>query len=130
MLMKELVSIQFVQEISAEQFVFRHALTQQSVYTELLARERRLLHRMLAEAIEQLYATPPMLDGHLEDLAFHYYEAGVWSKALEYTQRVGEKALALYAPHAAIDHFTRAMEAEHQLSLSLSPQLYLLRGQA
>jgi len=130
MLMKELVSIQFVQEISAEQFVFRHALTQQSVYTELLARERRLLHRMLAEAIEQLYATPPMLDGHLEDLAFHYYEAGVWSKAHEYTQRVGGKALALYAPHAAIDHFTRAMEAEHQLSLSLSPQLYLLRGQA
>ena len=59
LLIKELVATQFVQEISEEQFVFRHALTQQAVYTELLARERRLLHRMLAEALERLYTSSP-----------------------------------------------------------------------
>ena len=131
LLMKELVSIQFVQEISAEQFVFRHALTQQSVYTELLARERRLLHRMLAEALEQFYKSSPRLqEMYLEDLAYHCYEAGMWEQALVYTQEVGEKALALYAQQAAIEHFTRAVDAEHHLSIPSSPGLYLSRGQA
>ena len=131
LLMKELVSIQFVQEISAEQFVFRHALTQQSVYTELLARERRLLHRMLAEALEQFYTSSPTLqEMYLEDLAYHCYEAGMWEQALVYTQEVGEKALALYAQQAATEHFTRAVDAEHHLSIPSSPRLYLSRGQA
>ena len=131
LLMKELVSIQFVQEISAEQFVFRHALTQQSVYTELLARERRLLHRLLAEALEGIYTSSPTLqEMYLEDLAYHCYEAGMWEQALVYTQEVGEKALALYAQQAAIEHFTRAVDAEHHLSIPSSPHLYLSRGQA
>ncbi len=131
LLMKELVSIQFVQEISAEQFVFRHALTQQSVYTELLARERRLLHRLLAEALEGLYTSSPTLqEMYLEDLAYHCYEAGMWEQALVYTQEVGEKALALYAQQAAIERFTRAVDAEHHLSIPTSPHLYLSRGHA
>ena len=130
LLIKELVANQLVVEVSADQFAFRHALTQQAVYAGLLARERRLLHRTLAEAIEQIYVKTPLLDAHLEDLAFHYYEAGVWAKALEYMKCVGEKALALYAPHAAIDHFTHALSALHHLSGVQSPEVYRLRGQA
>jgi DNA-binding NarL/FixJ family response regulator len=129
-LIKELVEFQLVVEVSAEQFALRHALTQQAVYTGLLARERRSLHRTLAEAIEQLYATPLLLDAHLEDLAYHYYEADVWEKALEYEQRVGEKAQALYAPQAAIDHFTRALSALQHLSGVQPSPIYRLRGQA
>ncbi|HYA99627.1 MAG TPA: AAA family ATPase [Ktedonobacteraceae bacterium] len=131
LLMKELISIQFVQELSAEQFVFRHALTQQSVYTQLLSRERRLLHRMLAQVLEELYTSSPTLqEVYLEDLAYHCYEAGMWEQALVYTQEVGEKALALYAQQAAIEHFTRAVDAEHHLSTTSSPRLYLARGRA
>lgn len=130
LLMKELLASQLVIEISAEQFAFRHALTQQAVYAGLLARERRLLHRTLAEAIEQLSASMLMRDAYLEDLAYHYYQAGVWEKALEYAQRVGEKALALYAPQAAIDHFTQALSALHHLPATLPSAVYHLRGQA
>ncbi len=129
-LIKELIAAKLVVEVSAEQFAFRHALTQQAVYAGLLARERRSLHRALAQAIEQLYAMTLMLDAHLEDLAYHYYEAEVWPKALEYGQRVGEKALALYAPHAAIDHFTHALSAAEHLSQAVSSHVYRLRGQA
>src|SRR5579859_1732249 len=71
LMIKELLAIQFVVEVSAEQFAFRHALTRQALYAGLLARERRSLHRTLAEAIEQLYATTLMFDAHLEDLAYH-----------------------------------------------------------
>src|SRR6266516_2582211 len=43
-LIKELIAAQLVVEESAEQFAFRHALTRQAVYAQLLARERNALH--------------------------------------------------------------------------------------
>jgi DNA-binding CsgD family transcriptional regulator/Tfp pilus assembly protein PilF len=129
-LIKELVATRLVVEVSADQFAFRHALIQQAVYAGLLARERRLLHRTLAEAIEELSATTPMLDTHLEDLASHYYEAEVWVKVLEYAQRAGEKALALYAPRAATLHLAHALDAAHHLHITPPGKLYHARGQA
>src|SRR5258708_21336491 len=74
---------------------------------------------------------------HLEDLAYHFYQARDWQKAVDYAQRAGEKALGLYAHRAAIDYFTWALEAADHLSLPLStqspglrPALYRARGQA
>lgn len=64
-LMKELVSAQLVVEESADQFAFRHALTRQAIYMQLLARERRMLHQTIAETMEQQSSVT--LDLHLED---------------------------------------------------------------
>ena len=127
-LIKEFIAAQLVVEESAEQFAFRHAMTQQAVYTQLLVRERRVLHRMIGEAMEQLYSTT--LDTHLADLAYHFSESDAWEKALEYAQRAGEKAQRLYAPRSAVEQFTRALEAAHHLALAPSPPLYRARGQA
>ncbi len=96
LLMKELIAAQLVVEESEERFAFRHALTREAIYSQLLLRERKALHRTIAETMEHLFA--PALDAHLTELAPHFYEAGVWDKALVYAQRAGEKALALYAP--------------------------------
>src|SRR5207249_1036239 len=49
-LVRELMLAGLVAEESAERFVFRHALTRQAVYGELLARERRALHRRVLES--------------------------------------------------------------------------------
>ena len=89
-LMKELVAAQFVTEEAADQFSFHHALTQQAVYSELLAGERRALHRTLAETIEQRALPSSILDAQLVDLAYHFYEGEVWSKAAEYGQHAPE----------------------------------------
>jgi DNA-binding CsgD family transcriptional regulator len=78
-LMKELVAAQFVTEEAADQFSFRHALTRQAVYSELLAGERRALHRTIAETIEQRALPSSILDAQLVDLAYHFYEGEVWS---------------------------------------------------
>src|SRR5262249_50824926 len=64
------------------------------------------------------------------ELAYHFYEAGLWQHALEYAQRVGERSLALYAPHAAVEHFTRALEAAKQLGRPAEAALYRGRGKA
>ncbi len=127
-LIKELIAAQLVVEESAEQFAFRHALTRQAVYVQLLARERKVLHREIAETFERLYAST--LEAHLTDLAIHFFEAGVWEKALEYGQRAGEQAQTLYAPQAAIEHFTRALDAAHHGSFEPSVSLYRARGLA
>ena len=129
-LMKELIAAQFVVEESADQFAFRHALIQQAIYRALLARERRSLHRMIAETLESLYASPSVREAHLADLAYHFYAAGAWTNAREYQQRAGERALALYAPSAAIEHLTHALDAAHHLHVTPPSTVYLARGQA
>lgn len=112
-LIKELLQAQLVVEESAETFAFRHALTQQAIYANLLRRERRPLHRTVAEQIEQRYAAD--LEQRLADLSFHYHSAEAWAKTVEYGRRAGERARALYAPQAAIEHFTRALAAAQHL---------------
>jgi tetratricopeptide (TPR) repeat protein len=128
LLVKELVSAQLVIEESADRFAFRHALTRQTIYTQLLTRERRLLHKTIAETMEQLAS--PTSDMYLEDLAYHFYQAKVWHKALDYAQRAGEKVLRLYSHRAAIDYFTWALEVAKHLALPPAPGLYRARGQA
>jgi len=127
-LVKELIAAQLVVEASAEQVAFRHALTRQAIYSELLAWERKSLHRSIAETIERLYTAS--LDARLAELAYHTYEAGLWERALDYAQRLGERSLALYAPRAAIDQFTHALDAARHLARPPSPALYHRRGLA
>jgi DNA-binding CsgD family transcriptional regulator len=128
MLIKELMAAQLVVEESAEQFAFRHALTRQAIYADLLVRERKALHRSIAETMERLYGSSS--DAHLADLAYHFYEAGAWEQALAYGQRAGEQALLLYAPQAAVEQLTRALDAAQHGAIPPAALLYRLRGQA
>lgn len=127
-LVKELIAARLLVEESAEQDAFRHALTREALYSRLLARERQALHGRLVAAIERVHAGP--LEAHLEALAYHAYEAALWPKALDYARRAGEKAQALYAPHAAVQQFTRALHAASRLAVAPGATLYRLRGQA
>jgi tetratricopeptide (TPR) repeat protein len=106
---KELIAAQLVVEESADRFAFRHALTKDAVGSWLLVRERRALHLAVAGTIERL--NPHALEPYLADLAGHYFEGEAWEEALTYGRRAGEKALQLYAPHAAIEQFSRALVA-------------------
>jgi DNA-binding CsgD family transcriptional regulator/tetratricopeptide (TPR) repeat protein len=130
LLIKELIAAQLVVEESADQFAFRHALIHQAISSTLLARERRALHRTIVEALEALYTAPSQREAHLADLAYHCYAAGAWAQALDYQQRAGERALALYASGAAIEHLTYALEAADHLHVTPTGALYYARGQA
>jgi predicted ATPase len=127
-LVQRLVAAQLVVEESADRFAFRHALTWQAIYAALLARERRQLHRAVGEALERLHAALP--EGVLADLSEHFAAGADWAKVLEYGERAGLQALALYAPHAAVEHFTRALDATRHLAVAPSWRLLRQRGQA
>jgi DNA-binding CsgD family transcriptional regulator len=127
-LMKEMIAAQLVVEESEEQFAFRHALTREAMYSQLLLRERKGLHRTIAETMEQLFVSS--VDAHLTEIAHHFYEAGVWEKAFSYATLAGEKALTLYAPRTAALHLTHALDAAHRLSITSPSTVYHARGQA
>jgi DNA-binding CsgD family transcriptional regulator/Flp pilus assembly protein TadD len=129
-LVKELLAAQLIVEESADQFAFRHALIREAIYSELLVRERQALHRALAQTLEQLSVAPVLRERYLGDLATHYSAAGMWEQAFFYEHQMGEHALILYAPRAALDHLTRALLAAQHLSVTPPGQVYYARGQA
>jgi tetratricopeptide (TPR) repeat protein len=126
---KELLRAQLVIEESAEEFAFRHALTQQAVYSALLLHERKALHRAIAVALEQVGASA--IETRLGDLSWHFYQSGVWDKALDYSRRAGERAQALYSPRAAGEYYTRAIvAAQAKLAAETLQALYYARAEA
>ncbi|MGH2614725.1 MAG: ATP-binding protein, partial [Thermomicrobiales bacterium] len=125
---KELIAAQLIVEVSPVQFAFRHVLIRQAISSALLARERVRLHERIAEALEVVYAGS--LDAHWEDLSYHVHAAEVWPKALAYGQRAGERALAMYAPRPAIEHFGRALAAARHVSGAATASLLHGRGPA
>lgn len=112
---KELLAAQLLIEESADQFAFRHALTREAVYTRLLLRERQVLHRLIGETMERYWGALSSL--HVAELAYHFYEAEEWEKALEYSKYAGEQAQRVFAPREALAHFSRALEAADQLKI-------------
>ena len=122
----ELIGAQLILEITPERFAFRHALTRQAVYAQLLARERQTLHHVVAETIVRLQQ--PLSDMNEASAASHFFDAGLWQPALEHSLRAGNRALALYAPRAAVEHFTRALNAARYLGLPAGVEVYRARG--
>jgi DNA-binding CsgD family transcriptional regulator len=128
--LKELVAAQLVVEESADQFAFRHALTQQAIYTSLLSRERQPLHRRLADILQLLAEATGQPERYLSDLALHCFAGARWERALIYQQQLGQQALALHAPRSAVEHFTRALDAAVHLDVPVPAALHYARGQA
>jgi DNA-binding CsgD family transcriptional regulator/tetratricopeptide (TPR) repeat protein len=116
--LKELVAAQLVVEETPDQFTFRHALTRQAVYASLLSRERTILHQSVAHALEEHSQLGGQPDARIAALAEHCYQAGLWAQAANYARQAGETARRRYAPRAAVEHFSRALEAAAHLSRS------------
>lgn len=127
---KEVIRAGLVVEESADRFAFRHALTRQAIYAGLLSLERREMHQAVFDALRRLFGDERERGRHAADLAHHAFEAGCWGEALAYGRQAGEQALALYAPRAAAELFTRALAAADRLGLPASSTLHRQRGQA
>jgi tetratricopeptide (TPR) repeat protein len=94
--------------IPEEEYSFHHVLAQETVYHNILRRRRAVFHRQVAEAMERLYADS--LEEYFEQLAYHYEQAGVQEKALEYLERAGDKAQAQYANAVAEGYYRDLVE--------------------
>jgi DNA-binding CsgD family transcriptional regulator len=127
-LVKELMQAQLVVEESAERFAFRHALTREAIYAELLTRERVALHREVAGALERHHAGS--LDAVVDALAYHTWEAGEWERATHYAARAARHAISLSAPREALAHLDRAFASSARAGMEPALELYVVRGRA
>jgi ABC-type oligopeptide transport system substrate-binding subunit/class 3 adenylate cyclase len=89
------------------EYIFKHHLTQEAAYNDLLKKERRVFHRQVAEALERLF--PDRLEEQVGLLAHHWERAGEAEKATEYLLRAGDQARLTYAHQEAIDYYQRAL---------------------
>ncbi len=89
-------------------YQFRQQMIRDVAYHTLLHRDRKRCHRLLGEAMESLYRNN--ISTHLAALAYHFYEAEDWSKALGYTLEAGARARRSYSCEEALLSFDRGLE--------------------
>ena len=94
-------------------YLFKHALTHDVTYATLLDDRRRALHRLVAQAIEEVYAD--RLVEHHESLARHWLLAEEWDKALRYLELSGDAAMASFANQEAAAFFEQAIAVAERL---------------
>src|SRR5204862_3336576 len=102
----ELAGAQLILSQGPGQWTFKHALIQEVVYETLLLRQRRDLHRRVAEALEAQAGDDPAF---LEALAEHYARAEVPEKARAYAMRAGDLAIQRMGFVEAKDRFETAL---------------------
>lgn len=85
-------------------FAFRHALTREVVYDEILVSEARGLHLQIANMLIER-------GGDAIAIAYHAWRSGHAKLTREWNVRCGESAASMYAHVDAIRHFERAFMA-------------------
>jgi predicted ATPase len=71
-------------------YIFRHALTREVIYSSILARRRKELHRKIGTSIEALFKDA--LADHYEILSEHFFLSKDYAKAAEYFKGAAKKA--------------------------------------
>jgi DNA-binding SARP family transcriptional activator len=91
---------------TAETYDFSHDKLRDQAYASLSPAHRHLLHRHVAEALEEVYAKD--LDAISGQIAAHYERAGLPGQAIPYYRRAGEVAMRIYANAEAIAAYQQA----------------------
>jgi predicted ATPase/class 3 adenylate cyclase len=100
-----------IEKISSDlggKYIFRHQMMQEITYHGLLRRNRRRYHRLVGEAMEKMFKDN--LSNQAGFLAYHYYQAQDWRKALDYTLEAGHIARRSFGCREALMCFDRALD--------------------
>jgi tetratricopeptide (TPR) repeat protein/DNA-binding CsgD family transcriptional regulator len=90
---------------------FRHPLVRQTLYEEIGLQEVRVLHGVVAEAIEEIF--DDRAEEHADQLAFHFARTDakdLRAKATRYLVAAGRRALERRADREAIDYLEAALD--------------------
>lgn len=86
-------------------YFFKHITTRDVAYHTLLLENRKILHRLSAEAIEALY--PQRQDEFLYPLAEHYHHADIPDKAIYYLEKAAAACKKNYCNKEALKYYHR-----------------------
>ncbi len=89
-------------------------------YESQLARTRRQYHHRIAEFLEEKHLRDLGAEGEADSttamIAHHAFAAQDWPRAVQYQTLAGQYTQRLFANTAAIDHFTKALQAAETFS--------------
>jgi predicted ATPase len=88
------------------EYIFKHALTQEVVYSGLLKKERQVLHERIGRVIENLFHD--RLPEFYETLAYHFSHGQSPLKAVDYLLKAGEKSFRRCALDESDNFFKEA----------------------
>jgi class 3 adenylate cyclase/predicted ATPase len=91
----------------AAEYLFKHALVQDTAYSTLLRGPRQALHRRIAEAMEE--QSPGLVQTRPEIVAHHYGEAAMADKAVPCWHLAGKLSLARSAMRESIAQLRRGL---------------------
>jgi len=112
-----LVSAKGIRQLEKQRlssYLFQHILFQRYLYNSLDQVERTQLHEEVGNILEALYGE--QVEEIAVQLARHFLEAGITSKAIDYFHKAGNKAVRLSAGEEAIAHYKKALELLKKLS--------------
>ena len=89
------------------EYLFKHAITHDVVYNSMLLARRKELHKLVAEALEQLF--PDRLEDLSATLGYHFERADAPARAIYYLEKSGDRARATFANAEAIAFYRSAI---------------------
>jgi class 3 adenylate cyclase/tetratricopeptide (TPR) repeat protein len=95
-------------------YTFKHALVQDTAYETLLRSRRQMLHRQIAETLQNQFAATVTAEPEL--VAHHLTQAGLDEPAIEWWGRAGDQALRRSAFKEAAAHLGKAIELADKLA--------------
>ena len=138
----ELESAEFVYRqrgLIENDYIFKHALTQEVAYNSLLIERRKLLHENVGQAMES--KLDDKVGDQLSQVAHHYSRSDNVSKAIEYLGRAGQQAIQRSVHAEAIGNLRAAIrlvealpdspervKQEAPLQLALGVSLQAVKG--
>jgi predicted ATPase len=91
----------------ASEYLFKHALVQDTAYSTLLRGPREALHRRIATALEAQF--PSLIEARPELAAHHYGSAAMADKAVPYWLLAGKLSVARSAVEEAVVQLRRGL---------------------
>lgn len=114
--LQELLTLEMIlekEEAKELAYLFKHYLIQEVAYNTILQKKRRELHKLIAHAIEKVYADK--LKEFYELLSFHYEKAEEWEKAASFLSMSGRKVKEMYSAEESKGFYERKTEAVEKL---------------
>jgi len=88
------------------EYIFKHALIQEVVYSGLLKAQRKMIHEKIGTVIEKIFHD--RLPEFYETLAYHFLNGSSTLKAVDYLIKSGDKSLKRYSLDESHDYFQQA----------------------
>ncbi len=114
--------VQLAQMQPELEYIFCHALIQDTAYESLLQSDRREIHQTIGDTLERLY--PARLNELAPTLGRHFALAQKTDKAISYFILAGDNAAEVYAWQEAIQWYEQALALIPQGKTALRAELF------